>query len=81
MTIRVVPFARLREIVGLAVVERSAAEGATVGDAFDALASEFPALAALARSTRFVRDGAFVPRAAPLRDGDELGFLPPYGGG
>jgi molybdopterin converting factor small subunit len=35
----------------------------------------------LAQSTRFVRAGAFVPSSAELRDGDELGLLPPYGGG
>jgi molybdopterin converting factor small subunit len=53
----------------------------TVGELWDALAEEFPALAALRASTRFVRNGAFVRAETSLADGDELGLLPPYGGG
>jgi molybdopterin converting factor small subunit len=45
------------------------------------LAGEFPALGDLSDSTRLVRNGAFVERGTALRDGDELGLLPPYGGG
>jgi molybdopterin converting factor small subunit len=81
MNVRVVTFARIRELVGAGALERAVAEGATVADAFDGLAADFPALAELARSTRFVRNGAFVPATTQLRDGDELGLLPPYGGG
>jgi molybdopterin converting factor small subunit len=81
MIVRLVAFARIRELIGTASLERVILEGTTAGDAFDELAAEFPALAELARSTRFVRDGAFVAPSAELRDGDELGLLPPYGGG
>jgi molybdopterin converting factor small subunit len=35
----------------------------------------------LRASTRFVRNGAFVDAETSLADGDELGLLPPYGGG
>lgn len=81
MTIRIVPFARIREIVGHAVLERTLAGGARAQDAFAALAEEFPDLAGLARSTRFVRGDAFVTADTELHDGDELGLLPPFGGG
>jgi molybdopterin converting factor small subunit len=81
MIVRIVAFARIREVVGAAALERVVREGTTAGDAFGGLAAEFPALAELAQSTRFVRAGAFVPSSAELRDGDELGLLPPYGGG
>jgi molybdopterin converting factor small subunit len=81
MIVRIVTFARIRELVGAAALERVVEEGTTAGDALDGLAVEFPSLAGLAQSTRFVRDGAFVPSSAELRDGDELGLLPPYGGG
>jgi len=81
MHVRVVSFARIREIVGRAEVERHAHEGVTVGELWDGLAAEFPALAALRASTRFVRNGAFVRAETSLADGDELGLLPPYGGG
>ncbi len=81
MTIRIVPFARIREIVGSAEVARTLPEGACAGDAFASLAAEFPALAELQASTRFVRGGSFVASDERLADGDELGLLPPFGGG
>jgi molybdopterin converting factor small subunit len=81
MLVSVVPFARIREIVGSARLEREAPEGATAGEVWSALALEFPALRELAASTRLVRNGAFVDLAAALREGDELALLPPYGGG
>jgi molybdopterin converting factor small subunit len=82
MKIRIVPFARIREIVGAATLERVIPDGASAATPFSkALAREFPPLAELARSTRFVRGGAFVAADAELRDGDELGLLPPFGGG
>lgn len=81
MTVRVVPFARIREIVGTGELALVADDGATAGGVWDALAERFPVLAELRASTRLVRNGEFVDAAAALRDGDELGLLPPYGGG
>lgn len=81
MTIRVVPFARLREIVGAGELVRDVARDATAGDVWAALAREFPALDALGSSTRLARNGSFVGAATALADGDELALLPPFGGG
>jgi molybdopterin converting factor small subunit len=81
MTVRVLPFARIREIVGASELLRGVDEGATAGDLWDALARDFPALDPLRTSTRLVRNGAFVRPETSLADGDELGLLPPYGGG
>ncbi len=81
MQVRVVPFARIREILGAPALEREEREGATAGELWARLAREFPALGELERSTRFVRNGAFLDRLAVLEDGDEVGLLPPYGGG
>ncbi len=80
MLVRVVPFARIREIVG-GERDHDARDHATAGDVYDALAREFPALRDLRPSTRFVRNGAFARADTALDDGDELGLLPPYGGG
>jgi len=81
LTVRVVPFARIREIVGAAELARGAPDGSTAGDVWEGLAREFPALAPLGSSTRLVRNGAFVRADTLLAEGDELGLLPPYGGG
>ena len=76
-----VPFARIREILGASSLERAAFAGATAGDVWRALRDEHPALAPLEASTRLARNGAFVDGSAALADGDELALLPPFGGG
>lgn len=81
MTICVVPYARIREILGSERLVRDALPGATAGEVWHRLASDYPALTTLERSTRLVRNGAFADAATILSDGDELGLLPPFGGG
>lgn len=81
MTIVVLAFARIREIVGAATLERDVPADATAGDLWGALAREFPELAALARSTRLARGGTLIDAGTPLRERDELALLPPFGGG
>jgi molybdopterin synthase catalytic subunit len=80
MNVRVVAFARIREIVGADSL-REVDEGTTAGGLALALAREFPALEPLLDATRLVRNGAFVTPDEALADGDELALLPPFGGG
>ena len=81
MKIRVLAFARLREL--LEAPERSLEfpEGARVADAWGALAAGVPALSKERRSTRVARNGRLVSFEETLADGDELALLPPVGGG
>ncbi|MBD5655474.1 MAG: MoaD/ThiS family protein [Candidatus Eremiobacteraeota bacterium] len=81
MNVRVLPFARIREIIGATSLDVTLAHDATAGQLWHDLASRFPALAELTASTRLVCNGAFVADTAALRDGDEVGLLPPFGGG
>jgi molybdopterin converting factor small subunit len=82
MRVRVVAFARVRELVGgEPALLRDVSEGATAGAVWDELVRDFPSLAGLERSTRLARNGSFVDRSARLNEGDELALLPPYGGG
>lgn len=81
MTVVVLAFARIREIVGAGSLERDLPDGATAGDAWSDLAREFPDLASLRTSTRLARGGKLVDATAILHDRDELALLPPFGGG
>ncbi len=81
MTLRVLTFAGIREIVGTPERQIDVADGANAGDAWDALAREFPKLRESERSIRLARNGRLVERDAPLREGDELAVMPPFGGG
>ena len=81
MTVRVVAFARIREILGGGSLEREVERDATIATLWDALAREHPPLADLRASTRFARNGMFVSSTQVLGDGDEVALLPPYGGG
>lgn len=81
VSLNVLYFARVREIVGRADERLEVADGASVGDAVDALVALHPGLGPLLPSVRVAFDGAFVDRASPVRDGGELVLIPPVAGG
>jgi molybdopterin converting factor small subunit len=81
MRVRVLAFARLRELLGSGTRELELADGANVEQVWALLAGGAPALAAFRASTRFARNGALVDAGARLDDGDEIALMPPVGGG
>lgn len=82
MRVRVLAFARLRELLGGPAHELQVEEGATVADVWDALADRFAAIAPLGSSTRIARNGRVVNDPGEhIQDGDELSLFPPVGGG
>jgi len=81
MTISVLAFARLRELLGFSQTSLLLPDGARVADAWAALADAAPAIAPLRASTRLACNGEVADDARALRDGDELALLPPAGGG
>ena len=81
MTVRVLAFAQLRDIVGAGAQTLDLPAGATVRDAWHELVRRYSALESLAASTRLARNGAFAADTVALGDGDELALLPPVSGG
>lgn len=81
MRVRVRLFARLREIAGAAEIERTVQAGATLGDVWESLAGEFPAMAPYRSSVSGAVNADYARMDAPVAEGDEVAFLPPVSGG
>ena len=81
LRVRVRLFAIQRELAGTREVPLELPPGATVADAWDAVAARHPALAPGRPSVRFARNGDYAEPATPLADGDEVAFIPPVSGG
>ena len=81
MHVRIRLFARLRELAGAAELTRQVPDQATASDAWQALTAEFPAMADYGRSVSCAVNEEYARLTAPLRDGDEVAFLPPVSGG
>ena len=79
VTIRL--FARLRDLVGRAELSQVLPDDATVRDAWDALVTECPALAAYGSSLSAAVNADYARFTEQLKDGDEVAFLPPVSGG
>jgi molybdopterin synthase catalytic subunit len=81
MHIRVRLFARQRELAGTREVALELTTGATIADAWDALAARVPAIAQGRPFVRFARNGEYADAATLLADGDEIACIPPISGG
>ncbi len=81
LTVRVIAFARLRELLGFGERLVGVTDGATAEAVWEQLAAGSQQLAGLRPSTRFARNGELIDGATVLHEGDELALLPPVGGG
>ena len=81
MLVKILLFARLRDITGRADLERQLPEASTAQTAWNALAHEFPALAEYNGNVSCAVNEEYARFTTPLRDGDEVAFLPPVSGG
>ena len=81
MRVTVRLFARLRDLVGATELTRDVPAPARVKTVWDLLVVEFPALAAYASSISAAVNADYARMDTPLKDGDEVAFLPPVSGG
>jgi molybdopterin converting factor subunit 1 len=81
MRIKVRLFAMQREAAGTKEIRLEIPLGATVEDAWAAVAEAYPVLAPSRRALRFAVNGDYSSPDRPLADGDELACIPPVSGG
>ena len=74
-------FASLRERLGRSEDSCEVPEGATVRTVWETLKQKHPALVEVERSLAFAVAQEYVDGDHPLRDNDELAFIPPVSGG
>ena len=70
-------FARLRELAGTDRESLALPDGATLSDAFDALARAHPGLESHRPGVLVALNQEFSSWDAVLADGDEVAFIPP----
>jgi len=81
MALRVLAFARLRELLGFGERSLDVGSSATLEDIWTSLTASSPEAVRMRASTRFARNGVIVDGATRVADGDEIALLPPVGGG
>jgi molybdopterin converting factor subunit 1 len=81
VTVRLLLFAQFREALGERERDLSLEAGATPRDALARVCETRPQLGAIRDVVRFIVNGEFVGGDEPLREGDELAFVPPVAGG
>ena len=81
MRIRVRLFARQRELAGTREIAFDLPAGATIADAWNALAAKVPAVASGRPFVRFARNGDYAAATTPLEEDDEIACIPPISGG
>ena len=79
--VKVLFFGMLKDIVGRSEDHIEVADGSHLGSVFARYASQFPRLTDLESSIVLARNHEFQDKSAPIREGDEIAFLPPVSGG
>ena len=81
MRVKVLLFARLRDVVGAGELERDIAGPVTLRDVWNDLVRAYPELAAYESSVSCARNEEYARMSTPAADGDHVAFLPPVSGG
>ena len=81
MKVRILLFARLRDLLGTDSVELDSSDIESVGDAYGILRARHPELEAFSRSLLVAVNQEFADWDTPVREGDELALFPPVSGG
>jgi molybdopterin converting factor subunit 1 len=80
-TVQVRLFAGQRDIVGRSELALSMPDAATVAMVWEALVKDYPRLAGYAGRMLYAVNQEYAELTTPLREGDEVAFIPPVSGG
>ena len=81
MQVRVLFHSYFRELTGCGQTSETVAGGCTLGVLHDKLATRFPKLSAMRKSTLMAVGVDYQPRDYVLNEGDEVSLFPPVQGG
>ena len=81
MSLRVLFFASIADIVGQQTVELDASLFADVGSIFARFEKDYPHLEAYRNMVLFAVNSEFAHADSAVKDGDEIAFFPPVSGG
>jgi molybdopterin converting factor subunit 1 len=81
MSIRVLFFASLADVVGVREAELEASKYPDVISIYSHFETAFPQLRIHRSSILFALNSEFTDPASAVKDGDEIAFLPPVSGG
>lgn len=81
MKIRLLFFAVLRDLAGKSETELTLPEGARARDVWQTLREQYHDLAEYEQPPLTAINEAYASPDTPLREGDELAFIPPVAGG
>ena len=81
MRVTVRLFARLRDLTGAGELVRELPDAATVGDLWELLTIEWPALRDYEKTMSVAVNTDYSRMGEAVKDGDEVAFLPPVSGG
>jgi molybdopterin converting factor subunit 1 len=74
-------FARLRDLAGRSELQLEVPDGSDARTLWDHIAREYPALAPYTGSISCAVNEEYAKLTTPLKNGDEIAFLPPVSGG
>ena len=81
MKVRLLLFAVLRDIAGKSEAELSLAEGTRAADVWQSMRQQYPTLSGYLQPPMIAINEEYADADTPLKDGDELAFIPPVAGG